>query len=284
MEYSSESTLRCERVLATLMRGIGQPWSRRICLVGGLVPRYLLPDTGYERPSHVGSTDVDVALRLALGADDEGAYATLETNLKRHGFNRVDGSSWRWYAVVDGEPVVLELLGDDAETEPGTVLRPKVSPPAGAGGVGLLCVRGVELAFEDCLTVSVDTLMLDGARSSAELRIANLAPFVALKADAYMDRRKSKDAYDLVYVLRWWPGGPEEAAAAVLASPVAEDEFLRSAVSRVYGEFKDAAHAGAVDYSALAASGAGPSERARAANEAVLVMRRFMDALERKTA
>jgi hypothetical protein len=277
-EYTSETTERCERALGTLMRGIGQPWRHKICLVGGLVPLYLMPGTDYAQPEHVGSTDVDVALRLVVEADDEGAYSTLETNLKRAGFGRVDGSSWRWSANVDGHVVVLELLGDAPAAEPGTVFSPKVAPPAGAGGVGLLCVRGVELAFRDPVAVVRELVLLDGARSSVEFQVANLAPFVALKADAYLDRRKPKDAYDLVYVLRWWDGGPVAAAAAVAASPIAGEPFVHSALERVLGEFTGPDRAGAVDYAALAAVG-GRAEAARARNEAVLVIRRFSEAL-----
>ena len=80
-EYTSEATERCERALGTLMRGIGQPWRHKICLVGGLVPLYLTPGNDYAQPEHIGSTDVDVALRLVVEAEDEGAYSTLETTL-----------------------------------------------------------------------------------------------------------------------------------------------------------------------------------------------------------
>lgn len=59
-KYSSAATERCERALGTLMRGIGQPWRHRVCLVGGLVPLYLVRGDGYDQPVHVGSTDVDV--------------------------------------------------------------------------------------------------------------------------------------------------------------------------------------------------------------------------------
>jgi len=278
-QYNNEATKRCERVLGTLMRGIGQPWRDKVCLVGGLAPLYLVQGDGYAQPAHVGSADVDVALRLAVEAEDLGAYATLETNLKRNGFSRVDGSSWRWAADVDDEVVVLELLGDMEDVEPGTVFRPKVAPPAGAGGVGLLCVRGLELAFRDSITITRDLQLLDGAYSEVDLQVANLAPFVALKADAYLDRRKPKDAYDLVYVLRWWKGGPEAAAAAVAASPVASDPFLASAVSRVAGDFSESNRVGAADYASLAAPSGTAAEMAQARNEAVLVIRQFVGKL-----
>lgn len=278
-EYGTEATERCERALGTLMRGVGQPWRRKICLVGGLVPLYLVRGNGYAQPAHVGSTDIDVALRLAVEAEDEGAYATLENNLKRAGFSRVDGSSWRWFTNVDGLIVVLELLGDMDGAMPGAIFSPKIEPPAGGGGVGLLCVRGAEIAFRDSVVVTRDLELLDGARSTVEFQVANLAPFVALKADAYLDRRKPKDAYDLVYVLRWWEGGPEAAAAAIKGSPVGGDAFVTTAIAGVVRDFAAPDRVGAVDYAALAVPAGTPEELAMARNEAVLVVRRFSAAL-----
>jgi hypothetical protein len=39
--YSDQYTLDCERVLVTLLRGLG-PWKDSVYLVGGLTPRYLV--------------------------------------------------------------------------------------------------------------------------------------------------------------------------------------------------------------------------------------------------
>ena len=42
--YSDQYTQDCERVLVTLLRGLG-PWKESVYLVGGLTPRYLVrPD------------------------------------------------------------------------------------------------------------------------------------------------------------------------------------------------------------------------------------------------
>jgi hypothetical protein len=40
--YDSEVTEAAERVLVTLLRGLG-PWKESVFLVGGLTPRYLVP-------------------------------------------------------------------------------------------------------------------------------------------------------------------------------------------------------------------------------------------------
>jgi hypothetical protein len=39
--YSDQYTQDCERVLVTLLRGLG-PWKESVYLVGGLTPRYLV--------------------------------------------------------------------------------------------------------------------------------------------------------------------------------------------------------------------------------------------------
>lgn len=59
-----------------------------------------------------------------------------------------------WVADVDGQPVVVELLGEDPATESGTLFRPHIKPPAGEGKLKLLCVRGVVLALQDVVEVS----------------------------------------------------------------------------------------------------------------------------------
>ena len=43
--------LDCERVLVTLLRGLG-PWKESVYLVGGLTPRYLVPARPPEVPPH----------------------------------------------------------------------------------------------------------------------------------------------------------------------------------------------------------------------------------------
>jgi predicted nucleotidyltransferase len=241
---------------------------------------YLVPDPGDGLlAGHVGSTDVDLALSLAVPSADDGAYKTLETNLKKVGLERLDGSSWRWVVEVDESRVVVELLGDDGETESGTLFTPRVSPPAGAGKLSLLCVRGVELAALDTTVVEREVVLLDGARSTVSIRVAGIAPFVALKADAYLDRREPKDVYDLIYVLRNWPGGPREAAAVAGASQVYANEFVSSALARIASEFTSRDHTGPRDYATFMTMGISGSEQDALIDDALLVWRQFESSL-----
>ncbi len=77
--YSDQYTVDCERVLVTLLRGLG-PWKDSVYLVGGLTPRYLVAARPPAVPAHAGTMDVDIVIDLQILADTQ-AYRTLEENL-----------------------------------------------------------------------------------------------------------------------------------------------------------------------------------------------------------
>ena len=112
--YSPRHALDCERVLVTLLRGLG-PWKDAVYLVGGLTPRYLVNPDPPRVPEHSGTQDVDIVIDLPL-LTDTAAYNTLEHNLKRIGFVRAENSdgakvSWRWQIQTqNGTLVLVELL------------------------------------------------------------------------------------------------------------------------------------------------------------------------------
>ena len=123
--YSDRYTLDCERVLVTLLRGLG-PWKESVYLVGGLTPRYLVPARPPTVPAHAGTMDVDIVIDLQLLADTE-AYHSLEDNLRRMGFERAENEqgvklSWRWQTRTEhGAMMVLELLADAPDIAGGRV-------------------------------------------------------------------------------------------------------------------------------------------------------------------
>ena len=78
--YQGRSTLDFERVLVTLLRGLG-PWKNSVYLVGGLTPRYLVRARPPAVPVHAGTLDVDIVVDLQILADID-AYHTLEQNLQ----------------------------------------------------------------------------------------------------------------------------------------------------------------------------------------------------------
>jgi hypothetical protein len=129
--YTDKYTEDCERVLITLLRGLG-PWKKSVFLVGGLTPRYLVSAKPPAVPPHAGTLDVDIVIDLQILADTD-AYHTLEDNLKKMEFERAKNDkgqmlSWRWQARTEsGALMVLELLADAPEIAGGKV-QPSPGP------------------------------------------------------------------------------------------------------------------------------------------------------------
>ena len=89
--YGDRHTVDCERVLVTLLRGLG-PWKESVFLVGGLTPRYLVAARPPEVPAHAGTLDVDIVVDLQILADDERqGPETFVAVADPHGKRRVDG-------------------------------------------------------------------------------------------------------------------------------------------------------------------------------------------------
>jgi hypothetical protein len=132
--YDKQVTENCERVLVTLLRGLG-PWKDSVYLVGGLAPRYLVPKLTAGKVPHAGTGDVDIVVQLEMLTKTD-AYHSLEENLKKMGFERAENDSgekqsWRWKTNTEkGVTVVLELLADNPELSGGKVkLLPRPTFP-----------------------------------------------------------------------------------------------------------------------------------------------------------
>ena len=199
--YKDEYTADCERVLVTLLRGLG-PWKDSVFLVGGLVPRYLIPARPPAVPAHAGTLDVDVVIDLQILADTE-AYHTLEDNLRKMGFERAENDkgqklSWRWRTKTEhGAPMVLELLADEPEIGGG-----KVQPLPTKGTISALNVPHSSIVFHLHQTTEIQAELLGGGGiATVAVMHANLVSFTCLKAFAFEQRFERKDAHDLVYCI-----------------------------------------------------------------------------------
>lgn len=123
--YNEQVTHDCERVPVTLLRSLG-PWRDSIFLVGGLTPRYLVPDHPPVVPPHAGTLDLDIVLDVLI-LENTDAYKSLEENLRKIGFDNAKNKSgqkqnWRWQVTLaDGSHIILELLADNPEVGGGKV-------------------------------------------------------------------------------------------------------------------------------------------------------------------
>ena len=200
-------------------------------LVGGAVPHLLFPDAD---PRHVGTLDIDLTLnpeRLA-----EGAYADFVELLEKAGYQRdIDGLKpfqlSRTVEVAEGLPipVIIDLLMPrEAKT---TKNKPKLVP-----GLRVQGIDGGTVALTHTITKTLTGAMPDGRNNSVELLVASIPALLVMKGYALVQRDKKKDAYDIYYSARNFPGGPEalsEACRELLKDDVALEGFRNIA-----GKFK----------------------------------------------
>ena len=212
--YTDAYTLDCERVLVTLLRGLG-PWKDSVFLVGGLTPRYLVKARPPEVPAHAGTQDVDVVVDLQILADTD-AYHTLEDNLHKLGFERATNDkgqklSWRWQARTEhGALMALELLADAPEIAGG-----KVQPLPTEGTISALNIPHSSMVFDLHQETEIQAELLGGGGVATEVvKHADLVSFTCLKAFAFDQRFERKDAHDLIYCIEHAPDGLDAAAAA----------------------------------------------------------------------
>ena len=212
--YSDQYTLDCERVLVTLLRGLG-PWKESVYLVGGLTPRYLVKARPPVVPAHAGTLDVDIVIDLQILADTQ-AYHTLEDNLKKMGFERAENDrrqklSWRWQARTEhGALMVLELLADAPDLVGG-----KVQPLPTEGTISALNIPHSSIVFDLYQVTEIQAELLGGNGIATEkIKHANLVSFTCLKSFAFDQRFERKDAHDLVYCIEHAPEGMAAVAEA----------------------------------------------------------------------
>lgn len=236
-DYTPATVAACEKALRTLVTRIG-PWGAQLVLIGGMAPRYLLGSMPPGLPPHVGTTDLDVVIGVALETEEEAAYGTLQRNLVETGFapsrdpDTGAEMSFRWERRVDGIGVVLEFFCPVGDGTPGRLRR---NPGEGVGAkISAIRTRAAELAPADHVTVHLtgDTLDHGGIREHVPVKVANILPLLVLKALALQERDKDKDAYDIVWTLAAYGRGPAKYArfeAAVPDDPEERDRLRRYA-------------------------------------------------------
>ena len=271
-EFSPVMALRCERALVTLLGDVG-PWSKRVVLVGGLVPRYLVGSVPQGVSPHVGTTDVDLVIRLAVEQDFE-TYKTLATNLRHSGF-KPDRDSYRWSRRVDGARVSLEFLCETDQVEAGRIYTTRQHTGSGFGAVN---IPGVQLAARDFTEVEVEAERLhSGGMSKVTIQVAALLPYVVLKIRAFQERHYDKDSYDLIYTLLNYPGGgPGAAGRAAASSPVRYDGLVLESLEVLGQRFAGVAQDGPNAYAGFLADSNDAEGKARLRNEAVAAVTRFL--------
>jgi hypothetical protein len=272
-DYDEATTARCERALVTLLGDLG-PWRDRVYLAGGLAPRYLVGQDPDGARTHVGTTDVDLVIGLALGDETPEVYRTLQNNLEKADFKQ-GSPSFRWSRRVDGVLVIVEFLCETDQVQSGRIFRPKNEHTGSK--LSALNIRGARLVSEDFLERDLKAERLDGGGfSRVSVRVANLLPYTVLKVFAFQERHENKDAYDLIFTPLHIDEEPAMAGVSATLSPVAGHDHVIEALMLLGERFRDIDQDGPSAYSLFLAEPGDDDHRARLRQEAVATVREFL--------
>lgn len=221
--YAVAQTERAEQVLLDVWSRLGD-YHDHLVLVGGLAPRYLMPQNVAGIPNHCGTLDVDLAVSLAVA--DLNAYASIRANLERMGLqpgvNAVGNEQRHSFTMLSEEgPVVVDFL-TTKYGGPSEVIR------AVQRQLSAIQVEGLGLALIDPVKVPVTGKALTGGLLTATLRVCRPVPFIVLKALAFENRREGKDVHDLVYILQHGGGGASGVAQSVRPEELEAEAFVHA--------------------------------------------------------
>lgn len=197
-DYSKEAVEAARRVMLELMRLLGE-YSGHIVVVGGWVPELLIPQA--PEP-HTGSTDVDLAVNHLTMPED--GYKTILELLQGHGY-RMGKQPFIFHrkVTIRGREIEVEVdflageyagTGKSHRTQKVQDLQPRKA-------------RGADAAFGDPAVITLHGELPGKGKDSAQVQVASLPSFLIMKGIALGDRLKEKDAWDIYYCLRNFPGG-----------------------------------------------------------------------------
>ena len=219
-DYDNRLTEAVKSVLIEIGQILGS-FRGKFAVVGGAVP-WLLLNNDYMQ--HVGTIDIDLDLDPeALG---DGEYANLVITLMEHGYyqarNRENFQLVRSVPATDGGPpidVVVDFL------MPRRAKIAKNRPPI-IDKFAVIRADGAELALQSYEIIQIDGPMPEGGINRVRIAVASIPALLAMKGFAIDRRLKQKDAYDIYYCVRNFPGGAEALAKACRPMLEHEDSII----------------------------------------------------------
>ena len=198
-DYSGIAVKAAHQALIELGHALGE-YREEMVVIGGWVPELLYSDAS---DPHIGSIDVDLALNHS--ALEERRYAAIEKILIDRGYYQNKGYPFSYFRDIEiGSNTVTVRVDLMAGQYGGTGRRRRTQKVA---DVRARKARGCDLAFELNSLVRISGELPGGARDTVRVKVASAVPFLVMKGMALSDRMKEKDAYDIYYVVRHFPGG-----------------------------------------------------------------------------
>lgn len=233
-DYTPEMTQTARGTLLYIATTLGDLLDQ-IVLVGGLVPSLIIPDRP-QIPAHVGTTDVDLGLSLALLDSEQ--YTEVSKRLRRAGFemdksDRGNPTRQRWVINVEGKPpgrVDFLMQPSDSESKAGSQQDLEADFAA-------TIIPGLHLAFQEYIEVSLGDRTIKGETATRKVQVCGPGAFIILKALAIRRRNEPKDSYDLHHVIRYYGESVEEISDRIV--PLLNDPIAQEALGFLAEDFKE---------------------------------------------
>ena len=230
-DYDDRTTDAVKSVLVEIGQVLGG-YRSKFAVIGGAVPWLLLTESDM---AHVGTLDVDLCLGAEALGDDE--YVQLVESLLRQGYRQSDNRPRfqlvRTVPARDGGPdidVVVDFL------MPRNAKITKNAPPRIAN-FAVQRADGADLALTYHEVVLIDGHMPGGGRNRVRIAVASIPALLAMKGYAIANRHKQKDAYDIHFCIRNFPGGMEALAAET--KPLLKSETAIAGYLHIKEKFRD---------------------------------------------
>ena len=205
-DYNDRTTEVVKSVLVEIGQILGS-YEGKFVLIGGLVPRLSLE---FADMKHAGSADIDLALDTT--ALEDGEYASLVRELLSNGYRQ--DSKLRYFQLcrdvdLDGAKAPVEVIIDflmPRNARIGKRQEPLIEYFA------VQRAHGADLAIDFNELIKVTANMPTGGKNTVQIAVCSIPALLAMKGYALKGRQKYKDAYDIYYCVRNYPGGVDNLA------------------------------------------------------------------------
>jgi len=233
VDYTAEAVEAAYSVMLELTHLLGE-YQEGIVIVGGWVPELLL--SGAEQ-RHTGSLDVDLALDHRVLS--EVGYKTILQLLLSRGYRQGEQPFIFFREVKVGRntyQVEVDFLAGEYAGTKRSRRTQKIQDmqPRKA--------RGSDLAFAQVTEITLSGKLPEGGIDSARVRVTSIAPFLVMKSMAIASRLMEKDAWDIYYCIKNYPGGIE--ALAKEFQPILENKLVQEALGTLSEKFASPEHVG----------------------------------------
>jgi len=229
-DYNAAQVAAAKSVMLELMLVLGE-YRENLVIVGGWVPELAISE---PRRRHIGSIDVDLAVDHRRLTD--AGYRTIRQLLVATGYAQDTQQPYIFRRKVGAITVEVDLLAGEYGGTGRTHRHQRVLEALARKA------RGCDIAFDNPERIVLEGELPDGGRDSVEIKIASIEAFLCMKGMALDARLKEKDAWDIYYCLREFPGGLD--ALVERLAPMVAHRLVREALEKIAVHFASPEHRG----------------------------------------